>query len=147
MLRRRLQVRYSYLVNTSPPLKLSRSQRGFMSRAVRLASSSTVSQRHGALVVRGGSVLSAAVNSYSNDPRAFPVSYFGDNKLSSAARAGVLSTHAEVAAIRRVAPELLRGATVYVARLTPGGSLGGSAPCDACAKALADAGVKRVLYT
>ncbi len=127
--------------------ELTKQQRSFLARAARLAEDSQVSQRHGAIVVKGGSVLSSGVNSYSNNPRMFPVDHFAEKKLPHMERANSISVHAEIAAMRRVSPEHLRGSIVYVARLTSRDELGNSQPCEHCASELAKAGVKRVVFT
>lgn len=127
--------------------KLTRKQRSHLSRAVRLAERSAVPQRHGAIIVKGGSVLAHGVNSYSNDPRMFPITLFGEEKLPHSERGSHLSVHAELAALRKVNPEQLKGAVVYVARVNRRGEPGNSAPCAACADELRKAGVKRVIYT
>lgn len=116
--------------------------------ALRVAETSEVSQKHGAVVVRGGSVLSIGYNSYTNDPKCFPENYLNDTRKNPKIfNPEAISVHAEVAAMKRCASESLRGATVYVARITQGGFIGNSAPCQACAQALLEAGVKKVVYT
>lgn len=56
-----------------------------------------------------------------------------------------LTVHAEIDALSRVADP--RGATVYVARVGKHGDPRFSRPCANCAKALAEAGVKAIVYT
>lgn len=90
--------------------------------------------RHAALIYRSGRVLSVEVNTYRNEPNeVIPVSH--------------ISIHAEEAAMRRCKAEHLRGATIYVVRVTNAERPALSRPCDRCRRALADAGVKRVVYT
>src|SRR5690606_23102416 len=55
--------------------------------------------------------------------------------------------HAEVHAILRAGYDNTEGATVYVARYDRRGKLAQAKPCRACASALRDAGVLRVVYT
>lgn len=126
--------------------KLTNSQRSFLARATRLAEKSQVVQRHGAVVVKGGSVISVGFNRYANDPRLFPVGHFRGDKLPHQERNGI-SLHAEVAALRKLTTEQVRGATVYVARVTPSGKIGTSEPCTACAHELKRVGVKKVIFT
>lgn len=60
----------------------------------------------------------------------------------------MLTVHAEVRAISQVAPEKLKGATVYVAKVGRDGKTEKmSRPCDNCMQALVEAGVKHVIYT
>lgn len=56
-----------------------------------------------------------------------------------------LTVHAEIDALSRVADA--RGAIVFVARVGKAGDQKFSRPCNNCAKALAEAGVKAVVYT
>jgi pyrimidine deaminase RibD-like protein len=125
---------------------LTRSQRSYLSRALKIAERSRVVQRHGAVVVKGGSVLSVGFNRYANDPKLFPVNHFNSDKLPHEER-NAISTHAELSALRKLTPEQLRGATVYVARVTPSGAIGSSEPCAACAHELRRVGIKKVIFT
>lgn len=125
---------------------LTRSQRSYLSRAMKMAHRSRVVQRHGAIVVKGGSILSMGFNRYSNDPKLFPVNHFSSDKLNHEDRTSI-SVHAELAALRKLTPEQLRGATVYVARVTPSGAVGSSEPCPACALELKRVGIKKVIFT
>jgi deoxycytidylate deaminase len=126
---------------------LTRSQRSYLNRATRLAAKSQVVQRHGAVVVKGGSVISTGVNSYANDPVMFPVDHFEVDSMPRFSNRNHLSVHAEVAAIRRASSEQLRGAVLYVARISKGGVVGNSAPCAQCAAEVLKAGIKKVIYT
>jgi len=135
------------ILTSSRSDRLTRQQQSFLTRAARFAQDSRVSQRHGALVVKGGSVLSYGINSYTNNPRMFPVDHFAKGKLRHRDRAKSISVHAEIAAMRGVSPDQLRGAIIYVARITASDELGNSAPCENCADELLKAGVKRVIFT
>lgn len=89
--------------------------------------SSCPTYKHGAVVEKGGRVLALAPNSN------VPVR-------------GMLSTHAEFAALRR-AGEAARGADIYVARARGGTSTSLSKPCPSCATWIAFYGVARVFHT
>lgn len=120
------------------PMKetLSRKQRSFLDIAVRMAESSEVSFRHGAVIVRGGSVLSVGVNKWKNVfPLDIPCPEYNPN----------ISIHAEVDALSRCADP--RGATIYIARVNKSGKERMSRPCIDCEKALIKAGIKKVIYT
>lgn len=117
---------------------LSRSQRSFLNLAMRAAESSDCHQRHGAIVVRSGSVLSIGTNKWRND-----ISTAGI--LHDQGRSKDISIHAEVDALSRVANP--RGATIYVARVNRAGQPRLSKPCSECAKALKKAGISKVVYT
>lgn len=111
-----------------------------LNRTVNYANRSQCPQRHAAMVLKGGRVLSIGNNKYHNDPKMYPVEMFDDDMNS-------ISVHAEIDAMRNMKPKMLRGATIYVARITPGGNIGNSRPCPRCEKALNDAGVRKVIYT
>ena len=87
--------------------------------------------RVGAVLVRGGSVLSTGFNRYRNDPAQVDLP-------------GV-SYHAEEAALRKASDP--RGATLYVARVTRSGVLGMSKPCAKCERLLAQHDVHTVVWT
>lgn len=129
--------RYSVAEITFPMKDdLSRKQRSFLDLAVRVAESSEVSFKHGAVVVRGGSVLSVGVNKWKNPMKPdFPPSAYDPT----------ISVHAEVDALSRCADP--RGATIYIARVNKRGEERISRPCIDCEKALIVAGVRKVIYT
>ena len=52
--------------------------------------------------------------------------------------------HAEMSALVNARK---KGHTIVVARITKNGDLGLAKPCPVCAAAIADAGIKRVIYT
>lgn len=76
--------------------------------------------KHGAVVVKHGTVLAVATNSYRNSPKCAPHSE--------------CSTHAEVAAMRKARWPM--NAKVYVARVNALGQRRNSRPCHACAELL-----------
>jgi len=78
--------------------------------------------RHGALVTKGGSVLSVGHNHH--------------------------TVHAEMAACNRVDPKLLRGSTVWSVRLTKSGCKCANAkPCAQCLAELERLGIRKVIYS
>jgi tRNA(Arg) A34 adenosine deaminase TadA len=87
--------------------------------------------RVGAALVRGGSILSTGFNRYRNSPAQVELS-------------GV-SYHAEEAAIRKAGN--VKGATLYVARITRSGALGTAKPCERCQELLWNSGVHTVVWT
>jgi len=95
--------------------------------------------RVGAVIVKGGRVLSSACNSIRG------ARGIGTKKAPE-------SLHAEAAAIKKVLdngnPDSLRGSILYVARLTSNGKTCNlSKPCEYCEKLLRDKGIRRVIYT
>lgn len=119
------------------PSPLSKKQKSFLNLAIRLAETSELAQQHGAVIVKGGSVLSLGVNKWRNKSVNPPV----DGSYNPH-----LSYHAEVDAINHANSDL-NGATVYVARIGKDGTPRFSRPCSRCTQALKAAGVKKVVYT
>lgn len=115
---------------------LSNKQRSYLKLAIRMAETSEARQYHGAVVVKGGSVLSLGVNRWRNKSLLLPGGDYNPH----------VTIHAEIDALKR-AGEGARGATVYVASIGKNGEERFSRPCNLCAKALIAAGVKQVVYT
>ena len=87
--------------------------------------------RIGAVLVRGGSLLSIGYNRYRNDPSLVEIP-------------GV-SYHAEAVAIKRAGDP--RGSTIFIARLTRSGQLGLARPCERCRHLLLENGIRNIVYT
>lgn len=100
-----------------------------------LAEESNHSQWHlGSVITRGGSVLSRGVSKPRN-----PV------EIVDGMHSGC-SVHAEKDALAQCANP--KGATIFVARLTPGHrTLAMARPCNACMASIIEAKVKRVVYS
>lgn len=120
--------------------KLSRKQSLLMNRTLYYASQSECHQRHGAIVVKSGRVISTSCNKNNNNPAHFCDDLFNEHRK-------YISTHAEVAALKGVSPDQAKGAVVYVGRLLRSGEPGLSKPCPECTKVLNEMGVKKVVYT
>lgn len=115
---------------------LSNSQQTRLSRALKVAELSTAKQRHGAVIYKGGSVLSVGVNAVHNDPL-----FTGEFTKNP-------NTHAETQAIRACGPDVdLSNTTIYVARINRRGEPLLSKPCKTCQEAIDLAGIKKVIYT
>lgn len=130
--------RYKYAGHTPRKLTISRSQKSFLNLAQKAAGASECMQRHGAVVVRAGSVLSIGVNKWRND-----ISLA--NEMMDDGRSSDVSVHAEIDALSRVGNPV--GATIYIARINKAGEPRLSMPCNACAEALESAGISKVVYT
>lgn len=102
---------------------------------MKLAEYSTCKQQHGAIIIKGGSVLSVGINRNKNNP-----TFVGEATKN-------WSVHAEAAAIRACKGADLRNATIYVARINNSGKPMMSKPCLKCEKAIREAGIKKVVYT
>lgn len=95
-------------------------------------------QRHGAVLVKGGSVIKIATNSgdYCS---------FGDKFRSE--QEGPASVHAELGCILGVDKSVTQGATVYVVRINNNGEFRLSKPCPMCEAAMRYVGIKKVYYS
>lgn len=113
---------------------LSSKEKARLEQAKKVASTSSVREKHGAVAVRGGRVVGVGVNSYQNDHNLFDILPFNR------------TTHAEQACLRAIG-ENARGAVMYVARVNRDGEEKMSKPCSMCQKALREAGVRKVVYT
>jgi tRNA(Arg) A34 adenosine deaminase TadA len=120
-----------------PPMKvgLSRKEKSFLDLAVRMAEASDVDNRHGAVIVKNGSVRALGINKWRNK---------GLTQTDDTWQP-ILTTHAEIDALARVSDA--HGAVVYIARVDEKGNRKLSRPCWRCMNALYAAGVKRVVYT
>lgn len=114
---------------------MSRRDRAWLDYAIRIAYGSNAVKRHGAVIVKGGSVRGVGFNKYVNSP--FKVS---EEHLDRC------SVHAEIAAIRN-ARGSVKGATLYVARINNRGMEMYSAPCNKCQDALEAHGIRKVVWT
>jgi tRNA(Arg) A34 adenosine deaminase TadA len=112
---------------------LSRRQHHWLDLAMKIAMDSTCRMRHGAVIVRGNSVLAVGTNKFRNHPATIKEYQH-------------CSVHAEVVALRRVGSSPA-ACDVYVARVSRTGEPRLSRPCDACWGVLMRSGVHRVVYT
>lgn len=124
-----------------PPLDspLSRKEQSFLDLATRMAESSDVANRHGAVVVKNGRVLSLGVNKWRNQ------GYYHNRVVAQDDWQDILTVHAEADALNRV-PDA-NGAVLYIARVGNNGSTAMSRPCWRCMQRIEAAGIKRVVYT
>ena len=94
--------------------------------------------RHGAIIVKGGSVLNASFNKEN-------YSSFGTRFRSP--HRGHATVHAELGCILGLARDSTIGSDVYVCRINRDGDYRNSKPCKMCHEALKHVGIKRVYYT
>lgn len=94
--------------------------------------------RHGAVLVRHGSVMSVGLNK--DKPCSFG-NRFRPKDMGEA------TVHAELAAILNVPRSQTEGADLYVVRVGSLDDLRNSKPCRMCQAALKFVGVKRVFYS
>ena len=119
--------------------KLSKSRKRYFDLAKRAAMESTYGKlRHGAVVVKGGSVVSFGFNKSNH-------CQFGQRFRHM--DKGPATQHAEISAILGLPRSATQGADVYVVRINNDCDWRMSKPCPMCEQALRFVGVKRVFYT
>ena len=96
--------------------------------------------RHGAVLVKGGSIISTSPNKDS-------FCSFGARFRNSQNQPGRATRHAEIGAILGLARTTTGGATLYVARIGKADEFRMSKPCQMCESTLRHVGIKRVIYT
>lgn len=114
---------------------LSKRDNAYLSVATYMASLSKSRRKHGAVIVKGGSVLSTGYNKDKNHP----------NNVSEEHIKKYCSIHAEVDALKKV--NNAKGATIYVARVNSFGQQLLSKPCNNCYKKIKNSGIKKIIYT
>jgi deoxycytidylate deaminase len=113
----------------------------FMSLAKNVARQSEFSDyRHGAILVKGGSIISTSPNKDS-------FCSFGARFRNSQNQPGRATRHAEIGAILGLDRSITDGATLYVARIGKADEFRMSKPCQMCESTLRHVGIKRVIYT
>ena len=113
----------------------------FMSLAKNVARQSEFSDyRDGAILVKGGSIISTSPNKDS-------FCSFGARFRNSQNQPGHATRHAEIGAILGLDRSITDGATLYVARIGKADEFRMSKPCQMCESTLRHVGIKRVIYT
>lgn len=94
--------------------------------------------RHGAVLVKGGSVINASFNK--SNYSSFASRFREEDR-------GPATHHAEVGCILGIDKTITEGTTVYVVRINKRGDFRLSKPCHMCHNILKFCGVKKVVYT
>lgn len=115
---------------------LSKSEEAFLSVARYMSRKSMARQKHGAVVVKSGSVLGIGYNKDRNRPWQVSPEHIKTH----------CSSHAEVEAIKD-ANWNVKGAVLYVARVNRQGIDRNSKPCNYCEDVIKAAQIKKVIYT
>jgi len=115
---------------------LSNNQKAYLSIARYLARKSRANKRHGAVLVKAGSVVGTGYNKDMNHPL-----FISPEHIKSHS-----SRHAETEAIREARGNA-EGAVLYVARVNNQGTDRNSKPCGSCQEAILKSKIKRVIYT
>jgi len=110
----------------------------YLEHAKKVAQQSDEDYRHGAVLVKGGSVINSSINK--NSYCSFGMRFRKKDK-------GLATVHAELGAILGVDRKLTYGATVYVARIGKNEDYKLSQPCQMCESAMRYVGIKRVVFT
>lgn len=121
---------------------LSKSEQNYLNLALKVAADSTYSkQRHGAVIVSGGRVISVGTNRHTNHPK-----WVIDPTTADDERSKIYSVHAEIMAIGRAHRDL-SGAVLYSAAINRRGHTMNAKPCKNCAGVIQELGFKRVIWT
>jgi deoxycytidylate deaminase len=94
--------------------------------------------KHGAVLVKGGSVINTSCNKES-------FSSFGSRFRTE--QPGIATLHAELGAILGLDRSVTEGATLYVARVGKDGGFRLSKPCQMCYAAMKHVGIRRVVWS
>ena len=119
----------------STQTKMSKKHRRYLKLAKNVAMSSNERMKHGAVIVKGGRVLSVGINKFRNHPLIIP-----SHQVKTSC-----SVHAEIDALRKI--KNANGATIYVARINKEGVSRLSRPCKYCYDAIRSAGITKIIYT
>jgi deoxycytidylate deaminase len=94
--------------------------------------------RHGAVLVKGGSVINTSCNKHRL--ASFGTRFCKDHN-------GTPTLHAELGAVLGIDRSITEGATLYVARIGKNGDYRLSKPCSMCSNAMEYVGIRRVFWT
>jgi len=121
-------------------MRVSRKTENYLSLAKRVAQQSHHNTfKHGAVLVKGGSVINTAFNKDQHNR-------FG-NRFRNVKVCGHATHHAELGAILGLDKNLTSGSTLYVVRVNREGIFRLSKPCEMCHNILKFCGIKKVVYT
>ena len=111
---------------------------------IKAAKKSTHRVKHAAILTRSGKILNIGVNSNKTDPI-----FSKDPSLnrSNPPSKLVAKVHAEQICLKGISEKDLKGAEMYVLRMSKKKGLGNSKPCAMCMRLLVKAGLKRVHWT
>ncbi len=118
---------------------ISHSDKKFMMKAIRIARNSTVSYRHGAIIVSGGRIISTGYNKYGSSKIGREI--YPKNRDPT--------IHAELKAILNTTNlDILKGSTLYSARAGRGKNNNYciSTPCPSCVFVMKRFGIKKIVY-
>ena len=120
-------------------MKISKKQERYFELAKRISyQSNYISYRHGAILIKGGSIINISSNKSNSCAfgNRFRVPYTGSATL-----------HAEIGAILGVERTTTQNADIYVVRINKKDEFRMSKPCSMCQNALKFCGISRVFYS
>ena len=117
-------------------MSLSKNEQAFLSVARYFAAKSAANKKHGAVIVKSGSVIGRGCNKDTNNPMIVSPEHIKTH----------CSRHAEIEAIRD-ANWNVDGAILYVARVNRQGRDRNSKPCKYCELVINETKIKKVIYT
>ena len=118
---------------------MSKKKMRYFQLAKRIAEQSDYGRiKHGAILVKGGSVINAAYNK--SNFCSFGTKFRPSNE-------GIATLHAELGAILGLPRDVTRGGTIYVVRINGEGEFRLSKPCNMCTAALRHCGINKVHYS
>ncbi len=121
------------------PIEVSKKTGRYLDLARNMAHNSLYAKlRHGAVLVKGGSVINVSFNK--------------DNFSSIGSRfraphRGHATAHAELGCVLGISRSATSGADLYVCRINREGDFRYSKPCSMCHDVMKHVGIKRVYYT
>ena len=120
-------------------VKASKRVKRYMQLAQNMALNSIYGKiRHGAVLVKGGSIINAAFNKDK-------FSAFGERFRQQGC--GPATHHAELGCVLGIPRSVTAGADIYVCRVNRRGEFRNSKPCAMCHEVMRYVGIKRVYYT
>lgn len=118
--------------------QLSKKERKYIDLAKRISYQSDYSHRHGAVLVKGASIINVSCNK--NKFSSFALRFTKKQKHFA-------TVHAELGSILNVERRHTEGSVVYVVRVNNLDEYRMSKPCDMCEEAMRWVGVKKVIYS
>ena len=116
-------------------MKMSRKQKGYIQLAINMSKQSSCKFQHGAVLVKGGTIVNASYNKPEY------------NSFASRFNEYYPTRHAEIGAILGISRNSTKGSVVYVIRVNNFGETRCSKPCPMCQKVMKFCGVKKVYYS
>jgi len=103
----------------------------YLASARKEAQKSIVRFQHGAVIVVRGTIVARGFN----------------KRVLACQTEGAVSIHAEVDAVSRCPPKLLKDAVLYVVRINGTGKFCDSGPCEHCKSYIERMGIRTVFYS